>query len=363
MQLRPFGHQVRGPAGQGAVQHRAGGDVDLGGSAYSAGLEAPIKHSHDFRCWPGYGESVPAPRREDSSPVSPYIPLPAGLAEPRSSAAAVFDRIAGLYDQARPGYPPEAVTDLVRICGVGSSSRVLEIGCGTGQLTRDLAPNGARIVCVEVGSSLADAARANLGRWPNVEVVTTRFEDLDVPTSSFDLVVSATAFHWVDPEVSYAKAAALLDEQGKLALLTNAHSRGGTHTDERIAEPIRDLHRRLAPEVGDWDFPTAEDIQHRAQAGGDIASVWARVERRLSDPPPLEQLFGQPTVKTYPWLATYDRNAYLAMLSSQSSYALMDQVRHDELLASIGTLIDEKLAGTVTKEYVTVMAIAARAPG
>ena len=306
---------------------------------------------------------MPAPRPEDSSPVSPYIPLPAGLAEPRSSAAGVFDRIAGLYDQARPGYPSEAVTDLVRICGVDSSSRVLEIGCGTGQLTRDLAVSGARIVCVEAGASLAEAARANLRRWPNVEVVTIRFEDFDVPTSSFDLVVSATAFHWVDPEVSYAKAAMLLDERGRLALLTNAHSRGGTHTDERIAEPIRHLHRRLAPEVGDWDFPTAEDIQHRAQAGGDIASVWARVERKLSDPPAVEQLFDPPTVKTYPWLATYDRKAYLAMLSSQSSYSLMDQVRHDELLARIGALIDEKLEGTITKEYVTVMAVSAKASG
>lgn len=275
----------------------------------------------------------------------------------------MFDRIAALYDRARPGYPREAVTDLVRICGVGSSSRVLEIGCGTGQLTRDLAASGARIVCVEAGSSLADAARSNLSRWPNVEVVTARFEDLDIPTSSFDLVVSATAFHWVDPEVSYAKAARLLDERGRLALLTNAHSRGGTHTYERIAEPIRHLHRRLAPEVGDWDFPAAEDIQQRAHTGGDIASVWARVERKLSDPPPVEQFFGPPTVKTYPWLAVYDRNAYLAMLSSQSSYALMDPVRHDELLARIGALIDEKLEGTVTKEYVTVMAIAARASG
>lgn len=306
---------------------------------------------------------MPAPQAEDSSPGSPYIPLPTGLAEPRASAARVFDRIAGLYDQARPGYPPEAVIDLVQICGVDSSSRVLEIGCGTGQLTRDLAASGARIVCVESGSSLADAARANLSRWPNVEVITTKFEDFDSPASSFDLVVSATAFHWIDPEVSYAKAAMLLEERGKLALLTNAHSRGGTHTDERIAEPIRQLHRRLAPEVGDWDFPTTKDIQQRAHAGGDIASVWARVERKLSDPPSVEQLFGPPTVETYPWLATYDRDAYLAMLSSQSSYALMDQVRHDELLASIGALIDEKLEGTVTKEYVTVMAIAARASG
>ena len=223
--------------------------------------------------------------------------------------------------------------------------------------------SGARIVCVEPGTSLAEAARANLSRWPNVGVVTTSFEDFDGPTSSFDVVVSATAFHWVDPHVSYAKAAMLLSERGWLALVTNTHSRGGTHTDERFAEAIRHLHRRLAPEVGDWDFPAAEEIQHRALAGGDIASVWARVERKLSDPPAVGHLFGRPTVKTYPWLATYDKDAYLAMLASQSSYGLMDPARRDELLARIGTLIEEELEGTVSKEYVTVLAIVGRASG
>jgi SAM-dependent methyltransferase len=300
-----------------------------------------------------------APPPDDASPVAPYIPLPSGLAEPRSTAARVFDRIAGLYDQARPGYPPEAVTDLLRLCRVDRPSRILEIGCGTGQLTRDLVATEAQIICLEPGSSLADVARANLTRWPKARVVTTGFEDFEAATS-FDVVVSATAFHWIDPNLSYAKAAELLSKGGWLALVTNTHSRGGTHTDEKIAEPIRRVHRRLAPEVGDWHFPAAEEIQRRALSGGDIAAVWARVERKLSDPPTVGDLFAPPTVKTYPWMATYEKDSYLAMLASQSSYALMDPVRRDELLASIGTLIDEQLAGTVSKEYVTVLAVAKR---
>jgi SAM-dependent methyltransferase len=238
----------------------------------------------------------------------------------------------------------------------------LEIGCGTGQLTVDLVTSGAPIVCAEPGPSLAEVARGKLSRFPNVEVVISSFEDFETSTLGFDVVVSATAFHWVDPKLSYAKAAVLLRSRGWLALVTNTHSRGGTHTDERIAERVRHLHRRLAPEVGEWDFPAAEQIQHRALSGGDIASVWARVERKLSDPPPVGHLFGPPTVRTYPWLATYDTDGYLAMLASQSSYALMDPVRRNELLAGIGALIDEQLAGTVTKEYVTVLAVAGRLP-
>lgn len=171
---------------------------------------------------------------------------------------------------------------------------------------------------------------------------------------------AATAFHWINPNVSLAKAAGLLRTDGFLALLTNVHAAGGTHTDERIAEPIAELHRRLAPDVGTWEFPTAEGLSDRAQAGGDIAAVWSGVERKLVEPPPVAHLFGPPTVITYPWQATYDRDGYLRMLASQSSYALLDEDRRRPLLDAIGQLVDERLNGTITKQYVTVVAIVTR---
>ncbi|HET9732281.1 MAG TPA: GNAT family N-acetyltransferase [Acidimicrobiales bacterium] len=288
--------------------------------------------------------------------------MPAGLADPRAFAGGVFDAIASLYDRARPGYPAPAVAELVSACGIGPSSRVLEVGCGTGQLTRDLAPTGARVTCVEPGRALAETATANLATFADVEVIDARFEDLDVPAGSIDVVVSATAFHWIDPEVSFAKAARMLRTGGHLALLTNTHAAGGTHTEPAVNERLKTLHRRLAPEVGDWTFPPAEDIEAQARAGGDIAAVWARVERKLSEPPGVGHLFDPPRVHAYPWLATYDTDGYLAMLASQSSYALMEPARRQSLLAAIAEVIDRHLGGTVTKEYVTVVALARRRP-
>jgi SAM-dependent methyltransferase len=207
---------------------------------------------------------------------------------------------------------------------------------------------------------LANIARQNLAEWENVEVVTTTFEDFDAPASSIDVVVSATAFHWVNPNISFSKAARLLDEGGRLALITNAHSRGGTHAEERMAISIGDLHRRLASEIGEWHFPTAEEIRHRATEGGDIAAVWARVERKMPDAPSVEHLFGTPTVKTYPRMVTYRTDEFLAMLASQSQYAVMERARRDRLFDGIAALIDEHLDGTVTKEYVSVLAVAPR---
>jgi 16S rRNA A1518/A1519 N6-dimethyltransferase RsmA/KsgA/DIM1 with predicted DNA glycosylase/AP lyase activity len=108
-----------------------------------------------------------------------------------------FNQAAELYDRMRPAYPPALVADLVRIGKIEPSSRVLEIGPGTGQLTVALAEHGCSIIAVELGADLARVARRNLARYPEVEVVVSPFEQWQpTPTPEpFDVVVAATAFH------------------------------------------------------------------------------------------------------------------------------------------------------------------------
>jgi SAM-dependent methyltransferase len=289
----------------------------------------------------------------------PGVPLPRGLVDPRQEARTVFDSVAELYDLARPGYPQEAWADLAERSDIGPDARVLEIGCGTGQATRDLARTGCTIHSLEPGPALAALARRNLAGAANVRVTTVAFEAAELEPETYDLILSATAFHWIDPGVSFARAARLLRVGGSLALLTNLHGSAGTHTQTPFADAIRDLHRRLAPERS-WTFPSRDEIRRRAEAGGDVAAVWSRVERKLAEPPSVSHLFDPPVVSTYPWIATYDRPRFLAMLASQSAYAQMDAGRREQFLGGIGSLVDQHLGGTVTKEYVTVLATARR---
>src|SRR5580658_1278748 len=290
---------------------------------------------------------------EPATPILPYIPLPE-LEDPRT-AGRVFDSIATVYDKVRPRYPSAALEDLRTRCGIGSGRRVLEVGGGTGQLTQSLAVTGATVRSLEPGSNLLALARENLSGTANVEFALSTFEDAEEVAESYDAVVSATAFHWVDPQVGYAKAAHLLKPGGWLGLLSNMHVAGGT--DDQIADAIQELQERHAPELGRWTFPSIEELEARARAGGDIAATWCRVERKVAEPPDVSHLFGPPTVTTYPWTATYDRDGYVAMLSTQSTYVLMESERREALLADIGTAIDATLGGTITKQYVTVMAI------
>jgi ubiquinone/menaquinone biosynthesis C-methylase UbiE len=130
----------------------------------------------------------------------------------------LFDSVAQLYEASRLGYPGSIVELAVATAGLGAGSTVLEVGCGTGQLTERLARFGFRLTAIDLGPSMINAARRRLaGSAVLFEVAS--FEDFAAPEASFDLIVSGTAFHWVDPEVRFRKPAWLLRPGGWLALL------------------------------------------------------------------------------------------------------------------------------------------------
>jgi SAM-dependent methyltransferase len=145
----------------------------------------------------------------------------------RERLRSTFDQAAELYDRVRPRYPPALFDDLAELTGIGPGSRVLEIGPGTGQATIPLAERGCQVVAVELGAHLAAVARRNLARFPAVEVVTAAFEAWPLPSEPFDLVLAATAFHWIDPAVRVDKAADALRPGGWLATIATHHVAGG----------------------------------------------------------------------------------------------------------------------------------------
>jgi SAM-dependent methyltransferase len=159
----------------------------------------------------------------------------------RARSRATFDEAAERYDRARPGYPPAVFDDLAELAGVGPGCRVLEIGCGTGQAAVPLAERGCGIVAVELGAGLAAVARRNLACFPDTRVVVAAFEDWPLPPEPFDVVVAATAFHWVDPAVRVARAADALRPVGALAVIATHHVAGG---DQGFFAEVQDCYLR-----------------------------------------------------------------------------------------------------------------------
>lgn len=129
-----------------------------------------------------------------------------------------FGADAANYDAARPEYPAWVFDDLRARCGLTREAQVFEIGPGTGLATRHLMAAGADVMAIEPDERLAKVLK---GRSPDVRVVHSIFETAVLPLGSFDLGVSATAFHWVDQRNGLRKVASLLKPGGWWAMWWN----------------------------------------------------------------------------------------------------------------------------------------------
>ena len=257
----------------------------------------------------------------------------------RGRLRSTFDQAAELYDRARPRYPPALFDDLAALAGIGPGSRVLEIGPGTGQATVALAERGHRVVAVELGAQLAAVARRNLARFPSVEVVTAAFEDWPLPPEPFDLVLSATAFHWIDPAVRVVKSADALRPGGSLATIATHHVAGG---DESFFAQAQACYER-------WDPETPPGGSRLPAAAGIHSS---------SDELDGSRRFGPAEFRRYEWELPYTTSGYLEVLLTYSGHRALDPQAQAGLLDCIARLIDTAHGGRITKRYLTELRIA-----
>jgi SAM-dependent methyltransferase len=146
-----------------------------------------------------------------------------------------FGAVAGLYDRARPVYPQALVDDLL----APEPRDVLDVGCGTAKAGRLFVGPGRRVLGVEPDPLMADVAR----RY-GVEIEVAEFERWDPRDRTFDLLISGTAWHWVDPVAGAAKAASVLRAGGRFAAFWN---------EMIYRDPVRaafsEVYRRHAPDL------------------------------------------------------------------------------------------------------------------
>ena len=183
----------------------------------------------------------------------------------RDEGRRVFGTVAAAYTAARPGYPDRVYQVLRDRCRLGPGTRALEIGAGTGQATTRLVESGAAIVAVEPDLALADQLRVQARTAPRLEIVVAAFEDVELAPSSLDLVLAATAFHWLDPERSLPKIAAALKPGGWLALWWNVFGDPDRPDPFHDAtEPLlRDLARGPAAGAGRREYGLEVDARTR----------------------------------------------------------------------------------------------------
>lgn len=220
--------------------------------------------------------------------------------------------------------------------------RALEVGAGTGKATVAFAAHGLGIVALEPSAAMAAVARRNCEPFPNVRLETSTFEDWALEANPFDLVFSAQAWHWVEPEVRYAKAAEALVAGGTLALFWHRTAWQGEH----LRAELEDLYLRLVPELyaKDPGFPGLTQPQ-----GDD----------RLADEITASGLFGNPTLREHPWSATFTADSFVELLLTQSDHRLLPESTRAELFEAVRDIVAAH-GGKVVIPHVTLLALAHR---
>jgi SAM-dependent methyltransferase len=255
-----------------------------------------------------------------------------------------FDAIAGSYLAARPPYPPAAF-ELIAT-RVPPPADVLEVGPGPGLATVPLAERGYRIVGVELGARLAAEARRNLARFQAVRIENADFDTWEPASShSFDLVLAASSWHWIDPAFGYDRAWLALRQGGWLALMANHPRPGRPGTPSRRFWDATDaFYRRYAPQLvrrRGWNPSRLSDFRRAINRSGRFVVS----ERQVMD-----------------WRRSFDADAYMGLIDTYSDHRTLPAHDRARLFAAIRELAMGEFGGQVPRYYRTVVYLAQAVP-
>lgn len=219
-----------------------------------------------------------------------------------------FGAAAEAYERSRPDYPSEAIDRLIQELEVNRSCRAMDLGAGTGKLTRLLLPTGATLVAVEPVEAMRVAFSTVL---PEVRLVGGVAEALPFLDETFDAVVCAQAFHWFDGDRALPAIHRVLKRWGRLGLLWNVR-------DESVPW-VRELTELIQP----YERTAPREKTHE----------WRRAFS-ASD------LFGRLNQLRFPYAQRLDVDGLVERFASVSFIASLSPEERDDVLERIRSLAE-----------------------
>jgi ubiquinone/menaquinone biosynthesis C-methylase UbiE len=230
-----------------------------------------------------------------------------------------FELVADVYERARPGYPPEAVSWIAEQLDLRQGRTVLDLGAGTGKLTRALLETGARVIAVEPG----DAMRAELERAvPGTEALRGSAEEIPRPDASVDAIAVGQAFHWFQHDVAIPELHRVLRAGGGVALVWNSRD-----PDDPLHQEIGKL---IAPFVPPDHAPSEKWSQQLAES----------------------ELFGPLEERRFSFVQQLDPEQLAERIASVSFVAAAPPAARRELDAELRR-VAQRLGGRVDFPYLT----------
>jgi SAM-dependent methyltransferase len=218
-------------------------------------------------------------------------------------AAAGFTAGADVYERARPTYPAEAVAWLAERLGIGPGRTVVDVGAGTGKLTRLLVPFGARVIAVEPLQAMREKLHEAV---PGTEAIAGTAESLPLPDASADAITVAQAMHWFDQSRALPELRRVLRPAGALGLIWNVRD---------LRDPLQErLDALLAPE--------------RAKVPTQLQQGWR-------EPLEASELFGPLEERRFAHVQLCTVEDVCDRVSSTSFVAAMDDAERSALLEQV----------------------------
>lgn len=250
-----------------------------------------------------------------------------------------FEHAAARYHRARPGYPDELFDDLVELAELRPDSRILEIGPGTGRATEPLARRGFEIHGIELGEALAAEAQKNLSAYESVTIDVGQFETFPLDAHSYDLVMSPTAFHWVEQPTGYQRVAEALRPGGYFAEFRHYHV--WSPESGHFFNATQEVYSQFGPDTKPvLRLPLPEEIETKE----------AEIEQ--------SGLFGPTELRRYIQNVEHTAESYTDLLWTFSDHIAQQEPNRSNLIDGIAEVIRGLPGGRAIKTHLIILHVA-----
>lgn len=242
-----------------------------------------------------------------------------------------FDTVASTYAKLRPGYVDDLYRALFGYIALNESSNAVEVGIGGGQASQPILRTGCKLTAVEYGGNFSELCREKFKEYPNFSVITGKFEDVDFNAGEYDLVYSASAFHWVPEEIGYPKVFSMLKSGGAFARFANHpyRDKGKPALSEEIDELYDAYYYKF------YNKKREELMEY----SGEQARERALIAKKYGFDDIRYELFFR--------TRTFSAKEYGALLGTYSDHIVIDDEIRTEFFSKIEEAIDRH-GGTIT---------------
>jgi len=231
-----------------------------------------------------------------------------------------FNEVYIEYDKWRPTYVVQLYKDMMDFKEINESSNVLEIGIGTGQATLPILETGCSLTAVELGDKLAAYTKQKFSEYHNFNIKCTAFQDFEGQEGSFDVIYSASAFHWIPEEIGYPKVFKMLKSGGTFARFANhPYYRKG---NEELYIAMQKVYSKYMP----YSPPAPEYSEEQCRERADISTKYGFIDVKY---------------RLYHRIRTFNAQEYVSLIGTYSNHNVLEQHMRAEFLHEIQHVIED----------------------